>query len=326
MANANVPHGVPVSPPPAPDAPRVSSRRRFAFYAVVQGLMVGVFREWLTASALIVGWPGAQFREYHTFEEAQAAYHSGMAANPHPPAEHPSSLIFHFANPAADAAKPEDDPAKPPADGAAPAAGGNAPATGDVSATPLATVPFLATPGATAAPHVTAAPHATAASPASAVPPPFVVDTTRQAAPATHPSVAEAYLEELSTVMHNMNVDTLVSLLQDRVDGMTPAVMTLLLAVRPNRRRGDGHQQVSAVEGTSVVRGERQGPEAAGSVVEMSGDGCSTIRLCLGAADVMWRTTKVVRQWMLEMQSPKYETRRLGMMLDKRRIFRKAVG
>ncbi|KAI0045099.1 hypothetical protein FA95DRAFT_1574011 [Auriscalpium vulgare] len=228
--------------------PRVSSRRRFAFYAVVVGLQAGVFQEWLTASALVVGWPGAQFRGYHTLEEAAAAYHSGMAANPNPPAEHPASLVFHYAHPAAGDAEPPAGDAEPPAGNADPPAGGaelpagNAePPAADVPATPPSNAPAsppipvisVPTPVVLApTPPVSVAPHA------SLVPSPAFANT-ETVATSTSEGTTAGDLEELSSVMHSLNVQNLVRILEVGAEGRRPAIMSLSIAVRPNRRRGE---------------------------------------------------------------------------------------
>ncbi|KAI0039998.1 hypothetical protein FA95DRAFT_1612141 [Auriscalpium vulgare] len=104
--------GPPPNGPPGlsttPNIARAGKGRRYAFYVVVNGEFVGVFSDWLVAAPLITGWPGAQFRGFHLFEEAASAYHTAMSALTVAPSEHPSSLVFHFANPAGDALSVED--------------------------------------------------------------------------------------------------------------------------------------------------------------------------------------------------------------------------
>lgn len=50
------------------------------FYVVWRGMKTGVFQDWPTTLALVDGFPGAQYKSFPTFAEADAAFRSGAPA------------------------------------------------------------------------------------------------------------------------------------------------------------------------------------------------------------------------------------------------------
>ncbi|KAI0042911.1 hypothetical protein FA95DRAFT_1609799 [Auriscalpium vulgare] len=240
-------HGPPNPPTPSElQLPRSGKSRRFAFYTVAHGSQVGVFQEWLIAAGLVSGYPNAQFRGFHTFEEAANAYLTAMAAHPHPNPEHPMSLVMRVDAPVT---SPQATPAPTAAPQATPAP------TAAPQATPAPTAAPQATPAPTAAPQVTPAPPAAPqAALASNVLPPTSLQPTIAAPTTLTPTpgpVVKTYsqsdLDELSAVMHSLNVNDMLDFLSGRrrVPGSNPSssddalVMSVSLAKNPRPSPGE---------------------------------------------------------------------------------------
>ncbi|KAI0039328.1 hypothetical protein FA95DRAFT_1577660 [Auriscalpium vulgare] len=263
-----------IAPSIAP-AKNVSSRRPFQFYVVARGSSTGLFDDWLIASPLVTGFPGAQFRGCHSWEEAMAAYHTAMEALPTPPIEHPLSLVHHFADPEngseGSAIDDQDQPSEPltlqpppygPTPSITPAAQpAPAPSTSVAQPAPLTSVaqPALSTsvtqPALT--PSVAQPVPSNSAAVASARSSHNASSNEADASATTAGSLRiprpqpgtyrEEDLDELEEQMRQLNVDDMLDFLSGRrVPGSSaasdeqPIVMTVSLARNPNPGQGEG--------------------------------------------------------------------------------------
>ncbi|KAI0039989.1 hypothetical protein FA95DRAFT_1577241 [Auriscalpium vulgare] len=264
------------SGPPVPHAflsnPR--SRRPYHFYVVARGTQAGMFDDWLMASPLVTGFPGAQFRGYHDYDDAVAAYHAAMEALPAPVDEHPNSLVFHFEDPDAGSLPSDidDQPSEPltiqpPPYGAAPPiapAAQPAPSTSSTQPTPP-TQPVQPAQETSSVQSVQPAPltstapsalsHSAAVAPGSSLRNASgnEADASTTSAgslriPRPQPGTYnEQDLDELEEQMRQLNVDDMLDFLSGRrVPGSSaasseePIVMTVSLARNPNPAHGEG--------------------------------------------------------------------------------------
>ncbi|KAI0039150.1 hypothetical protein FA95DRAFT_1612797 [Auriscalpium vulgare] len=196
------------------NVPHAGKNRRFEYYTVTEGSEVGVFVDWLIAAPLVVGWPGAQMKGFHDLVRASAAYHRAMDSRVDLPSEHPLSLVFHFANPAA--GSPETHHA--------------APASAPTPVIPPAASASLAP--SSSAPTPVAPPTASPSwAPSSSAP-------TSAHAPAKAKSPSEAQLETLANVLRDVDIEDLLAIARGRHrdDGgpEESSIMKLSLLVNPN--------------------------------------------------------------------------------------------
>ncbi|KAJ7238451.1 hypothetical protein C8J57DRAFT_1528761 [Mycena rebaudengoi] len=76
--------------PPQRDSPNVvvgePNKGKYSFYLVTQGRVVGTWRNWTIAEAMILGYSGAAHRGHHTYDGCVIEWqqHCALGVHPHP--------------------------------------------------------------------------------------------------------------------------------------------------------------------------------------------------------------------------------------------------